>query len=430
MRHWQLGLTSALAMGVALAGCAAGNNNHGGSSSTATGGAGGLFTTGGTGGSGGFGACAKFNDEAQQAPAAMLIVLDRTASMAAQSKWAAAQIAIVQAIDSDVFDTMSLGLLTFPEPNAVPGPACIFNFPIYCAASALPQIAVKPAGTAKSSDTSGVRHEIYDYLTKTGPESADASDSSPIYAALSGAYQFIKSVQKVDKRVVVLITDGGGSCTSIATPPRPAYTDNNGCQDWEQPPVMAKLISDAANDKTAPVNTFIVGVPGSDSTGAPVGGIDTPPYHMRLALSTYAVAGSPGTLDPACDQSATFSQSAPDPAHPCHFDLSGSSAFNASALSSAIAAIRGKALGCTYDLPTPPAGQAIDPSEVNVVLTVNGQETVVPRRKDANDTCASSPCWDYDAQGEVSLIGAACTEVTGATDAKVEVYVGCATIVQ
>lgn len=431
MRHWQIGLTSALALGAALAGCAAGGIDHTGGTSTTSGSGGALFTTsGGTGGAGGFGACARFNDEAKQAPAAMLIVLDRTASMATHGKWAAAQIAIVQAIDDDVFDTMSLGLLTFPEHNSVPGPACIFGLPIYCATSALPQIAVQPAGAEKSSAASGVRHEIYQQLTTTTPESLDTSDSSPIYPALSGAYQFLKGVQKVDKRIVVLITDGGGSCTSVSSPPRPAYSDNNGCLDWEQPPVMAKLIADAASDKAAPINTFVVGVPGSNSVGAPVDGYDTPPYHMLLALSSYAVAGSPSTVDPACDQGATFSQTAPDPAHPCHFDLSGSSAFNAGALSSAIAAIRGKALGCTYDLPTPPAGQSIDPSEVNVTITVNGQQTVVPRRKDASDACAASPCWDYDANGKVSLIGAACAEVTGATDAKVEVYVGCATVVQ
>lgn len=431
MRHWQLGLISALALGTALAGCAASGNQKtgGGGQATSSGTGGALFTTSGSG-TGGFGACAKFNDEAKQAPAAMLIVLDRTASMATHGKWAAAQIAIVQAIDSDVFDTMSLGLLTFPEHNSVPGPACIFNYPIYCATSALPQIAVKPAGTDKSSGATGVRHDIYDYLTKTTPEGLDTSDSSPIYPALSGAYQFLKGVQKVDKRIVVLITDGGGSCTSVSSPPRPAYSDNNGCLDWEQPPVMAKLIADAAADATAPINTFVVGVPGSNSAGSPVDGYDTPPYHMLLALSSYAVAGSPSTVDPACDKAATFSQSAPDPAHPCHFDLSGSSAFNTGALASAIAAIRGKALGCTYDLPAAPAGQSIDPTEVNVTVTVNGQQTVVPRRKDASDTCAASPCWDYDAQGKVTLIGAACAEVTGATDAKVEVYVGCATVVQ
>lgn len=446
MRLWQYGAGFGLALGLGLGlggGCAAGNNNNpgpggggtgGNGASTGTGGE--SFTTSSSSGGGdagapdGFGACAKFNAEAKQAPAAMLIVLDRTASMSNSNKWGTAQIAIVQAIDKDVFDTMSLGMLTFPSHTAVAGPDCIFNFAIYCDVSALPQVPVKPAGTQKSSDSMGVRSQIYQYLVNNGPEGADLSDSSPIYAALNGAYTFIKGVPNVDKRMVVLITDGGGSCTSIANPPRPAYTDNNGCSDWEEPPVLAQLITDARNDPNAPINTFIVGVPGSDSTGAQVGGIDTPPYHMRLALSTYAVAGSPDTVDPSCDKSAVFGQSAPDPAKPCHIDLSASASFNPDALANAITTLRGKALGCVYDLPQPPAGETIDTDQVNVVVTIDGKDYVIPKRKDASDACSVDPCWDYDAQGKVELIGVTCSEVSNAMSAKVEIYVGCATIIK
>jgi len=411
----------------------------GGNGGGGTGSGGGLITTSsgtssngsGTGsGGGGFGACAKFNAEAKQAPAAMLIVLDRTASMSG-SKWSAAQIAIVQAIDKDVFDTMSLGLLTFPAPSTVPGPACIFNFPIYCDVSALPQVAVKPAGTQKSSDSAGVRSQIYQYLVNNGPQGSDLSDSSPIYSALNGAYQFIKGVPGVDRRIVVLITDGGGSCTSVSSPPRQAYVDGNGCFDWEEPPIMADLIDKARQDASAPINTFIVGVPGSNSHGEKQGAADTPPYSMLSALSTYAIKGSPETLDPTCDQGALFS--APpgqDPAHPCHLDLSNGNNFNAGALADAITAIRGKALGCTYDLPQPPAGETIDPGQVNVVVTIDGTDQTIPKRKDPADTCAADPCWDYDAQGKVQLIGIACGTVSTATSAKVEIYVGCGTILK
>ncbi|MFT3767357.1 MAG: hypothetical protein QM820_17800 [Minicystis sp.] len=442
MRLWQYGVGISLALGLGLGlggGCAAGGNNTptgtggSGTGGNGTGTGGGLITTSsasssGAGGAGGFGECAKFNAEAKQAPAAMLIVLDRTASMAG-AKWSAAQLAIVQAIDKDVFDTMSLGMLTFPQEMPVPGPECIFKFPIFCDVSGLPQIPVNPAGTAKSSAGTGVRHDIYQYLASKNPV-GDASDSSPIYSALNGAYTFIKTVPNVDKRMVVLITDGGGSCTSVANPPRPAYVDNNGCSDWEQPPVMSKLISDARLDPSTPVNTFIVGVPGSNSTGKPVGGVDTPPYHMLLALSTYAVAGSPETVDPSCDKDLVFSQTALDPAHPCHVDLSNGNNFNADALASAITTIRGKALGCSYDLPKPPQGETIDPNQVNVVVTIEGMDYVIPKRKDPNDMCGTDPCWDYNDKGQVELIGITCSSVSAANNAKVEIYVGCATIVK
>jgi len=443
MRLWHYGVGFGLAVGVGLGlggGCAAGGSNNTGGSGAIGGmgtgnNGGGLITSSSSSGGDadvpdGLGACSKFSAEAKQAPAAMLIVLDRTASMGQVNKWGTAQISIVQAIDKDVFDTMSLGLLTFPAPNSVPGPACIFGFPIFCDVSALPQVAVKPAGTTKSSDSTGVRHDIYDYLVNHNPEGADLSDSSPIYAALNGAYTFVKTVANVDKRIVVLITDGGGSCTSIANPPRPAYADNNGCNDWEEPPVMAKLIGDAAMDPSAPVNTFIVGVPGSNSHGTQVGGYDTPPYSMLLALSTYAVAGSPLTVDPSCDETATFAQGAPDPAKPCHIDLSNGANFNAGALADAITTIRGAALGCTYPLPDPPPGETIDPGHVNVVVTINGTDYTIPKRKDPSDTCAADPCWDYDSTGKVQLIGIACSSVSSATSAKVEIYVGCATIIK
>src|SRR5262245_58595437 len=55
---------------------------------------------------GGAAACTTFSAEAKAKPAAMLIVLDRTASMSQLGKWAAAQTAIVDAIDKDVFDSM------------------------------------------------------------------------------------------------------------------------------------------------------------------------------------------------------------------------------------------------------------------------------------------------------------------------------------
>jgi len=381
-------------------------------------------------GDGGLAACTTFSAEAKLAPAAMLIVLDRTASMSQLGKWDAAKTAIVDAIDKDVFDTMSLGMSTFPSPTSVPGPDCIFNYPIYCAVSASPQVPIQLAGAAKSSASTGVRHDIREYLAGNGPESADAADSSPIWAALNGAYSFIATVPDVDKRVVVLITDGGGSCTSVATPPRPAYTDNNGCGDWEEPQGMAQLIAAAQTNATTPIETFIVGVPGSNSHGEQAGGYDTPPYSMLLALSTYAVAGSPSTVDPSCDETLTFSRAGADPAHPCHVDLSNGATFNADAIANAISTIRRSALGCVYDLPQPPEGQVIRADEVNVVVAIDGTEHVVPKRNAKTDTCASDLCWDYDADGKVALIGDACASVSTAAHAKVDIYAGCATLVK
>jgi hypothetical protein len=286
------------------------------------------------------------------------------------------------------------------------------------------------AGTDKSNAQTGVRHDIYQYLATTSPI-VDSSDASPIYEALSAGYMALQAYP-IDKRILVLITDGGFSCTSLSSPTRPGYSDG-ACNDWEYPDTVNALITQKRTDAAAPVNTFIVGVPGSDSTGGMQGSYATAPYHMRLALSTYAVSGSPDTVDPTCDKAATFTQNGADPAKSCHIDLS-SGQFDANVLSSAIETIRGKALGCLYDMPQPQNGDTIDPAQVNVSVSLEGMTSYgVPRRSDGADTCLDGVgCWDYkDAtNAQVELVGKACTDVSSAKQAKVDIVVGCETVLK
>lgn len=447
MRHW----TSIVAMGLVVGtgigvGCAAGGSNNetggqGGEGATGSGAGGTASTSSGAGGAGGAGgACAKFSAEAKQLPAAMLVVLDMSASMKKAQKWGTAQLAVVSAIDKDVFDSMSLGLVTFPSSFTDP-PQCVCDYVeqqvglpcslavpngVSCGFSALPQVAIAPAGKEKSNDNMGVRKKIYDYLVANSPLSND-DDGSPVYDALNAAYNALKAYN-IEQRMAVLITDGGFSCTSLSA--RPGYTDGYGCPDWEYPDSVNQLIASARTDAAKPITTFVIGVPGSNSTGAKVDGFDTPPYKMRLALSTYAVSGAPDSVDPACDKGAVFTQNGADPAVPCHIDLAGGAAFDADVLAKAISDIRGKALGCVYDLPDPPPGEMIDLMLVNVIVTLNGMVTTVPKRSKPDDTCADAPCWDYNAKGQVEILGKGCADIGGAADAKVEIQVGCNTILK
>lgn len=417
-------------------GCAAGGKNSttGGGGSGAGGSSQGGSGPGGSGpggsgiggsGTGGVEACNKFTAEAEQAPAAMLMALDMSASMTTNNKWGTSQLAVVGAIDKDIFDTMSMGLVTFPT-SFVTGPDCIFGFSVSCGVSALPQVAMAPAGKDKSNASMGVRHSIYDYLVNHAPLS-NQDDGSPVYEALVSGYAALK-FQNIDRRILVLITDGGFSCTSLSN--RTGYLDLNGCSDWEKPDSVNQLIAAARTDPDKPIFTFIVGVPGSDSTGQKQGAFDTPPYHMKLALSTYAVSGSPDTVDPACSKDATFTQAGADPAIPCHIDLSGGASFNPDTLADAIQTIRGKALGCIYDLPPPPQGQEVDLDLVNVEVTVDGASSVVKKRSDAADDCKADGCWDYNVGNQVMLLGKTCDDLTNATTGKVDIKVGCETIVK
>lgn len=437
------------ALGVALLGlfalgasCSA-SDGEGGSGGTAgssgNGGNGGNGAFGGSGGDAGFGAtdagggtggldpdasCGRFTEEAQQIPAAMLIVLDRSRSMTTSNKWPTAQQAIVQAIDNDAFDDLSLGLLAYPS-SLVTGPACLFNLQVACGVSALPQVPIGPTEKNKSNSGTGSRAAIYQWLVNNNPDNG-AADASPGYEALRVGITSLRQLAINGKRILIYITDGGFGCASVSA--RGGYTDANGCQDWEYPDSINTLITAGRTDSTAPVDTFIVGVPGSNTNGGSSGGIDAAPYSMRLALSSYAYSGAPDYVPADCD-GRVFSQSGADPSVPCHFDMTQGN-FSINALSQAISQIRGRALGCTFSLPEPPVGETIDPGEVNVSVTVDGNATSVPRRGDSSDSCETDGCWDYNADGDVELLGKACSDLEGAASSKVDILVGCKTIVK
>ena len=297
---------------------------------------------------------------------------------------------------------------------------------VSCGVSPLEQVPLADTKTDKSSAAMGPRRQVRDWLTSNGPDNT-SSDASPGYDAMKAAIDALKNFQVDGKRFMLFITDGGFSCTSLSNPLRNNYSDGF-CPDWEQPFNAAQLLSQAHADPMKPVESFIVGVPGSNSNGQPDGAFFTPPYHMRLALSFYAFAGSPNTVPADCN-GRMFTQSGGDPTKPCHFDMTTGN-FNATALADIINDIRGKALGCTYDLPEPPPGETIDKGLVNVLVELDGKQKQIPKRGMASDDCATNGCWDYNSEGKVELIGAACKDLSEAKAAKVDVLVGCKTIIK
>ncbi len=368
--------------------------------------------------------CAKNEYKAEFAPAAMLVVLDGSGTMAQANKYSTAQQAIVTALDQDAFDSAYLGLLIYPTGN-VPGPACVFNLPVACAVPGLSQVPLELAGAQKSTDPTGVRHEIYDRLSASSPSTTGVGEGNPSYLAIQNGISILQSWPQVGKRILFFITDGGASCASVASPTRPGYTDGNGCPDWEYPSSIVSLVQAANEDPNKPVNTIFVGVPGADTDGS---NVNVPPYHVRLALSAEAWAGSPQTCDPTCD-GQTFTQSGGDPGKPCHFDMTVN--YSPTILAQAIDQIRGSLLGCVYDLPQPDGG-TVDPTKVNVEISTDGATyTELYKRASASDPCTTGTgCWDYDASNHVVLEGNACTAIKAAPSGDVQIVVGCQTITQ
>ena len=228
-----------------------------------------------------------------------------------------------------------------------------------------------------------------------------------------------------------MVTDGGGSCTSISVPQRPYIYDKNMCPDWELPTNISTMITKWRTDPSTPINTFVVGVPGSDSTGQTIGAYDTPPYSMLLALSTYAVAGSPSTVDPTCDQSLMWTATGGNPAHPCHIDLSNGNNFNAGALakrhrqpprrrrSAAPTRCRPRTAGPDH---RPRRGQR-DRGHQQGATTIPQAHQRIGYVPDGAGLLGLRR-----GRGRWILIGVTCADVSTSAMAKVEVDVGCTTV--
>jgi hypothetical protein len=369
------------------------------------------------------GGCARQSLHAQFAPAAMLVVLDGSQSMAQMSEYATAEQAIIAAIDETSFNTAYLGLLVYPSAANVAGPACVFNLPVACGVPGLAQVPLQLAGTSTSSDPTGVRHDIYASLASSSPASTGVGEANPAYEAIQTGIAILQAWPETGKRILFYITNGGASCASLST--RPGYDDGNGCPDWEYPTSIMSLVQTANQDTTAPVNSIFVGVTGADTNG---GDPNVPPYSVRLALSAEAWAGSPQTCPAGCN-GTTFTQTGADPTMPCHFDMTVN--YSPTILANAINQIRGSLLGCVFNVPQPDGGM-VSQGDVNVEYTTNGTTyNQIDRRSSTSDTCMTGAgCWDYNATGQIILIGNACTSVGSAPDADVQIVVGCPTVLK
>jgi len=101
----------------------------------------------------------------------------------------------------------------------------------------------------------------------------------------------------------------------------------------------------------------------------------------------------------------------------------------AAQLSAALASIRSTtALDCTYNVPKPPAGQALEPGKVNVNYT-NGAGAVTTVGQDPPGTaCSAGNGWQYSTDGtQINLCGKACADVKADKGGKIQVLFGCAT---
>ncbi len=334
--------------------------------------------------------CATASSEAKRQPVYLLFVLDGSGSMNQDNKWTAV-VPALQSIFSQMASTgdtgVGAGLIVFSDtndPTTGSGP--------YPSSSDVP-IALVDAAHQKALDT------------RLG---GMPQNGTPTHAALMGGYSELEPYTPAaplmagGKKVLVLITDGVPTDDCMSFLGIGGYT-NNAC------------VVEAGNELTlaspkGPIETFVIGV-GDFSSGSffGLGGID-PSFLGNLAHA----GGTGGSM---CNPNETTMTS-----DLCYFEIDPSTAPTAAMLQqkfeTALNAIRGQVVSCTYPLQGPDL-KDVDPKLVNV--EVSGK-TILQDPKNG---------WTYDnptTPTEIILHGAACTGAQTNLTAKVSIVLGCATM--
>ncbi len=336
--------------------------------------------------------CAKAQAEALKVPIYMLIVLDGSGSMADDNKW----IAAVGALDA-IFDELlteqnpaiGLGLTVFGDANDTTitdtnaGPYTRMDVPV---------------GFVTSAQHLALRQRI----DLTAPNLG-----TPTYEVMSGMFPLMETfvpqapLRQGGRRLVVLMTDG------VPDPDMPAGQNE---QPW-----TLKLVQDEFNKAppAGPITTFAVGV-------GPLGPPTVPVQYDPRWMGALAIAG--GAPNQPCDPNEVN-----NPANMCHFQITpgGQTADQLKQqFIATITKIRSIALGCDYTLDK--SGGPIDPSQVNVVFTDGSGNQTLLTEDPANG-------WTYDNPtdpNEVILHGQSCSEVKGDPNGKIDIVIGCKTVIK
>ena len=332
--------------------------------------------------------CAIGTAHAIKDPIYVLIVLDGSGSMAMDAKWNA----IVPALDLFIDDlrmkkdtSFGLGLTIFSDANdATMGTGPYPNIDV-------------PVAIVDDAQAGLLRQRI---------DATRPKGDTPTLAVLKGQIAALASftpslpLRPGGKKALVLMTDGV---------PYPDPTT--------QKPLCVQAVKDAfaLAAPQGPITTLAVGIG----------------YYFPYDPATYdqefvgdlAVAG--GAPNEGCDPIQTW-----DWTKFCHFQVTPNSRNDAAQLEQdfllAFDKIRSRLASCELTLAKVDGGLPVEPGKVNVVFTDDrGYENVVP--EDGMDG------WTYDDPqnpSKVILNGKACTDLKANVHGKVDVVLGCKTIVR
>lgn len=372
----------------------AGGGAAAGGVGASSGNGGGINLDGGSGSGGtsplGDAACAESNYNGERTPLDMYIVFDRSGSMGTQTSggqtlWTATKQAFLTYASAKESEGVGVGLQFFP-PGQSSGANCFAGIPPNCPTGCIPfGTFCVPAGDEGCmvndylppavfiEQLPAVKPKLEAALNGTSP-----GGGTPTHPAMQAAAQAVTAwaQQHLDRKaIIVLATDG----------------NPNDCNSTNQNVAAVAAGAFAGNP---PVSTFVIGINNQ--------GVDT------AGLDQVAAAGGTNKaliVDPA-NAGAEFLK--------------------------AIQEIQGQALGCSFKVPTPPAGQTLELGKVNVFYTPQGSSTptIIYKVKDAASCDPTLGGWYYnDANNptEIVLCPASCSAIGGSKGA-IKIELGCTTV--
>jgi hypothetical protein len=397
-----LRLLAAAAIASAAA-CSASNTNQNGTNAGAGGnggdGAGGNnvggdVIAGGSSGTGTITESCGASTFANQVPASVLVVLDKSGSMAGGSgqpdKWGPT-VQAMKAMMAAASPDLGMGLLPFPEGKFDDSGlvACGLNpTSPQCAAifadGGCQDVAMTPV--VELGPLSQTQTPIVAWLDANGP-----GGGTPTLWALKRAYAYMAPLAVPGERFVLLITDGE---PNTYTPGIPGFFPDANVECKTLAEIEAEALAAAMG--TPKIKTFVIGSPGSESAAD--------------FLSQVAINGE-------TQKSPTCSAAAGD----CHYQI-GQANFQQE-LEAVLADISGKLSECVFEIPD---GENADPDYVNVQLESGGMTTQLYKDTSHMDG------WDYTdgSHTKVELFGPACEKFKTEQDAKVSIVLGCKTVVK
>ncbi len=347
-------------------------------------------------------ACADSPTNAVGTPTALAFVVDVSSSMDdkapstdGHTKWEITRDALQSAFNR-LPQTTYVGMLLYPNQSTVANLTTTPLDPSNCV-NTNAMIAVDSLGATGSSQ----RQALLTGLQSAMIEGATPTEDAYKYALSNDMLPVMNAVAS-NQSYMVLITDSEptllGGCIGTGQAVNPVDTK----------PIIAAIAS-ASSDSG--VKTFVIGLPGSEmsaSTGADV----------RAWLSNAASAGqTPLTSD--CSDTGTPNF--------CHTDLSQVQDLSAG-LQQALQSIADQVLSCEYSMPAAPAGMTLDPNAINVVYSVNGDQSqeMLVGQTDAN--CSGGGGWYLSSANTIVLCADTCETVQQDPNAILRILGGCQSI--